>query len=352
MSIIVLKVFIPATFAFLFGVALTPFLAHFLYRYKMWKPKAGKIALDGKPAVLRNELHASRDMGTPSFGGIVVWGSVLLVAALFGVLNFLFPESRIFSTLAFISRSQTWLPLAALAAGALVGFLDDWGEVRGRGGLRLRLRLGLVAVIAAFCAYWFFFKLGVSSVTLPFLGVPAELGLLFIPVFVGVALFIYAGGVIDGIDGLAGGVFASIFAAYAGIAFFQNQLDIAALCAAIAGGLLAFVWFNIPPARFYLSETGTMGLTLALTVIAFLTDTVGEGRGVSVLPIIAVLLIATVCSNLLQVFSKKMFGRKLLLIAPLHHHFEAIGWPPYKVTMRYWIVGVVAAVIGVTIAIL
>jgi phospho-N-acetylmuramoyl-pentapeptide-transferase len=165
-------------------------------------------------------------------------------------------------------------------------------------------------------------------------------------------LFIYAGGVIDGIDGLAGGVFASIFTAYAGIAFLQHQLDIAALCAAIVGGLLAFVWFNIPPARFYLSETGTMGLSLVLVTVAFLTDTIDDGRGVSVLPIIALLLVVTVLSNVLQVLSKRFFGKKIFRVAPLHHHFEALGWPPYKVTMRYWIVGIVAAIVGMVLALL
>ena len=129
-------------------------------------------------------------------------------------------------------------------------------------------------------------------------------------------------------------------------------MDIAALAAAISGGLLAFLWFNIPPARFYLSETGTMALTLALTVIAFLTDTLGGGRGVSVLPVIALLLVGTVLSNILQMFGKKVLGRKILRIAPLHHHFEALGWPPYKVTMRYWIVGIVTAIIGMSIALL
>src|SRR6185503_16769708 len=118
-----------------------------------------------------------------------------------------------------------------------------------------------------------------SSISFPFSAGPIDLGVLFVPFFVAVALFIYAGGVIDGIDGLAGGIFAAMFSAYAGIAFFQAQLDIAGLCAAIAGGLLAFLWFNIPPARFYLSETGTMGLTLTLVVIAFLTDVLGGGRG-------------------------------------------------------------------------
>jgi len=346
----IMRIFIPTTIAFLIGIGVTPFLTHFLYQRKLWKPKAGKVAFDGTPAEVFNQLHQARDVGTPRFGGVIVWGSVLLTAGLLSLLSVLFPDA--FSSLAFISRNQTWVPFAALVAGALVGLIDDLFEVQGKAGLKLRVRLFIVAVIALGCALWFYDKLGVSSISFPFVPQAVELGPWFVLFFVLTALFIYAGGVIDGIDGLAGGLFAIMFAAYSGIAFFQNQLDIAALSGAIAGGLLAFLWFNIPPARFYLSETGTMGLTLALVVIAFLTDTLGHGKGVSVLPIIALPLVATVISNLLQIFWKKVFKKKLLKIAPLHHHFEAIGWPAYKVTMRYWIVGVLAAIIGMSIALL
>lgn len=345
----VMRIFIPATIAFLVGIGITPFLTHFLYRHKLWKQRAGKTAMDGAPAAEFNRLHETREVGIPRFGGIVVWASVLLTADLLAVLARIYPDA--FADLAFISRNQTWVPMAALAAGAFVGFLDDLFEVAGHKGIKLRWRLLSVAAVALLCAWWFYDKLDVTSVNLPLLGV-TELGLLFIPFFVLVALFIYAGGVIDGIDGLAGGAFATIFAAYAGIAFFQNQMDIAALAAAISGGLLAFLWFNIPPARFYLSETGTMGLTLALTGIAFLTDTLGGGKGIAVLPVIGLLLVVTVASNVIQLFAKKILGRKLFRIAPLHHHFEALGWPPHKVTMRYWVVGVVAAVIGMTMALL
>lgn len=345
-----MRIFVPATLAFLIGLGITPFVTHFLYKYKMWKPKAGKVAMDGTAAKEFNRLHHDREVGIPRFGGIIVWASVLLAADLLSTLARFFPGD--FSDLAFISRSQTWLPLAAMIVGALVGFMDDLFEVTGRSGIKLRVRLVVVAAVAVFCGWWFYEKLGVTSISFPFLSSPLELGVWFIPLFTFVALFIYAGGVIDGIDGLAGGAFASIFAAYSGIAFFQNQMDIAALAAAISGGLLAFLWFNIPPARFYLSETGTMALTLALTVIAFLTDTPGGGRGVSVLPIIGILLVVTVLSNIVQMFGKKVLGRKVLRIAPLHHHFEAIGWPPYKVVMRYWVVGVVFAIIGMSVALL
>lgn len=346
----ILRIFIPATTAFLIGIMSTPFLTHYLYSRKMWKPSAGKIGMDGKPAETFNKLHEARETGTPRFGGVLVWMSVLLTALLLQVLWLIYPDY--FGDLAFISRNQTWVPLAALLAGAIVGFFDDLFEVQGRAGLPLRVRLGLVSVVALLCAWWFYDKLDVSTISFPFIATPIELGIWFIPFFVLVALFIYAGGVIDGIDGLAGGVFATMFAAYAGIAFFQQQLNIAALCGAISGGLLAFLWFNIPPARFYLSETGTMGLTLALTTVAFFTDTLGQGKGLAVLPIIAIALVVTVLSNILQIFGKKVLGRKIFRIAPLHHHFEAIGWPPYKVTMRYWIVSVVAAIIGMAIALL
>jgi len=345
-----MRIFVPATIAFLFGIAITPFLTHILYKYKMWKPRAGKTGLDGRPAEIFNALHEKKEVGTPRFGGIIVWGSVLLTAGLLQVLWLLDPVP--FEPLAFISRNQTWVPFAALLSGALVGFIDDLYEVQGRPGIPLRLRLILVAMVAALSAWWFYYKLGVSAISVPFASGTLELGIWFIPFFVLVALFIYAGGVIDGLDGLAGGIFSIIFGAYAGIALFQYQFDIAALCAAIAGGLMAFLWFNIPPARFYLSETGTMGLTLALVVVAFLTDTLGGGRGLSVLPIIALPLVVTVLSNIAQILSKKIFKRKLLRVAPLHHHFEALGWPAYKVVMRYWIVGVVVAIIGMTLALL
>ena len=346
----IMRIFVPATIAFLFGILITPFLTHFLYKYKMWKPKGGKIGLDGKPAQIFNSLHEKKEVGTPRFGGVIVWMSVGFTALLLQILWLIFPNA--FEQLAFISRNQTWVPLATLLAGALVGFLDDLYEVRGRQGMSLRYRLLMVAIVAALSAWWFYDKLGVSTIAVPFGSGLLDLGVLFIPFFILVALFIYAGGVIDGLDGLAGGIFAIMFGAYAGVALFQDQFDLAALCAAIAGGLLAFLWFNIPPARFYLSETGTMGLTLTLVVVAFLTDSLGGGKGLLALPVVALPLVATVLSNILQILSKKVFGRKLLRVAPLHHHFEAIGWPSYKVVMRYWIVGVVAAIIGMTIALL
>lgn len=345
----IVRVLVPATASFLIGIAATPLLTHYLFKYKAWKKRPGKIALDGSSASEFNRLHEENETRAPRMGGIVAWGSVLITILGVAVVARFVPSAEILK-LDFLSRNQTWIPLAALIIGALAGLIDDLLVIRPQGvGMPLRLRLFLVILLSSYIGWWFWAKLGVNTINIPF-GSPIEIGWFVIPLFVFVSLAVYASGVIDGIDGLSGGVFASVFASYAIIAFVQNQIDLSAFSASIVGGLLAFLWFNIPPARFYMSDTGTMGLTLTIAVIAFMTDSLGGGVGVAVLPIIGGLLVATVASDIAQVVSKKFFGRKLLRIAPLHHHFEAIGWPGYKVVMRYWVLSVIFAFAGVIIA--
>lgn len=340
---------IPATAAFVIGLSITPMVAHYLYLNRAWKKTAGKKALDGTTAQVFNGLHREHEVRAPRMGGIVIWAGTFITVSLFSVLAIVFPMEP-WTSLDFLSRSQTWIPLATLLIGSLVGLVDDLLVIGESGeGLRLRVRLLIVIALSSFVGWWFYAKLGIVAVNLPFFA-PVVLGWWIVSLFVLVSLALYASGVIDGIDGLSGGVFASIFTAYAVIAFAQAQTDIAALCATIVGALLAFLWFNIPPARFYMSDTGTMGLTLSLAAIAFLTDSPGGGVGIAVLPIIGGLLVVTVLSNVLQVFWKTVFRRKLLRVAPLHHHFEAIGWPGYKVTMRYWVVSAMCAFVGVIIA--
>lgn len=346
----IVRVLVPAAAAFVLGMALTPILTHYLYKYKAWKKTPGKIAYDGQAAEEFNRLHIDNEVRAPRMGGIVVWGSVLLTILSLSFLTNTF-DWVLSMQLDFLSRSQTWIPLAALMVGALAGLFDDLLVIRpGAEGMPLRLRLLIVLIMSTFIGWWFWDKLDVISVNIPF-GAPLEIGFFIVPFFVLVSLALYASGVIDGIDGLSGGVFASIFASYTIIAFVQEQIDLAAFSAAIVGGLLAFLWFNIPPARFYMSDTGTMGLTLAIGTIAFMTDSLGGGVGIAVLPIIGFLLVATVASDILQLVWKKVLGRKLLRIAPLHHHFEAIGWPGPKVVMRYWVLSVVFAFAGVILAI-
>ncbi len=346
----VVKVITPAVLAFVIGIIITPLLTHYLYKYQAWKKTPGKTALDGKEAAIFNLLHKEGEGKVPRMGGVVIWASATITIVGIWLLSKIVPTDLTVK-LDFLSRDQTWIPLFALLSGALVGLGNDILDVVGKGkGIPLFARLSIVSIVALFIGWWFFAKLDFSALSIPFFGL-LELGWLIIPFFVLVALALYAGGVIDGIDGLSGGVFASIFAAYAVIAFNQEQINLAAFSAMLLGAILAFLWFNIPPARFWMTETGTMGLTLSLAVVAFMTDTPGEGHGVSVLPIIAFLLVLTVASNIIQVLSKRFrHGKKVFLVAPLHHHFEAIGWPGYKVAMRYWILSVVFAIIGLIVA--
>ena len=343
-----LKVFLASTGAFFIGIAIAPILTNWLYKNKMWKKKAGKISPDGRETPIFNELHKDKEVGTPRMGGIVIWVSVLLVTLLFWLISLIWPD---YDKLNFLSRNQTWLPLFTLVVGAVVGLIDDWRQVKAEvdvknAGLPFSRRLLIVVVLGLIGGYWFYFKLGMIAIAIPFLG-SLTIGWLIIPLFILVMLALFASGVIDGLDGLSGGVMAIIFASYTVIAFFQSQFDLATFCGAVTGGLLAFLWFNIPPARFYMSETGILGLTTALTVVVFLTDSV------TTLPIIALPLVATVLSNVIQLTSKKLrHGKKVFLVAPLHHHFEALGWPAYKVVMRYWVIGIIFAIVGLIITLL
>lgn len=345
-----IKIFAPATIAFVIGIACTPILTHYLFKYRVWKKVPGKQLSDGTDAVEFNKIHKENEGKTPRMGGIVIWGSVLLTTVLLWVIAHLFPTSPL-GAIDFLSRSQTWIPFFTLLAGAAVGFLNDFYDITHTGqGIRLRTRLIFVSALSLTIGWWFYEKLGIVSVGIPYDG-EIFLGVLIIPFFMLVSLALYASGVIDGIDGLSGAVFATIFAAYSAIAFSQAQYDLAAFCATLTGAILAFLWFNIPPARFWMTETGTMGLTLTLAVVVFMSDNLGEGHGIAALPIIGLPLVATVASNLIQITAKKVWGRKVFRVAPLHHHFEAIGWPGYKVTMRYWVISIVCAIIGMTIAI-
>lgn len=345
----IIKILLPATLAFIIGVLITPFVTHILYKYKVWKKNGGKQTLYGAAASEFNKLKGGTETKTPRMGGVVIWVSVLVTVLILAAVGYFFPHS-VWAKLDYLSRSQTIVPLTVFILGALFGLLNDYYDITHKGkGVPLRIRLVLISMLAATIGWWFYDKLDITSVQIPFAD-PLTLGWLIIPFFILLTNFIYASGVIDGIDGLSGGVFTSIFLSYAGVAYVQMQYDIAALCATIAGAILAFLWFNIPPARFWMTETGSMALTLVLSVIVVMTDTLGDGYGISLLPIIGLLLVATVFSNIAQLLYRKITGRKLLRIAPLHHHFEAIGWPATKVTMRYWVISIICACIGIIVA--
>lgn len=345
----VIRIFLLCAFSAGVAVLWTPFLTNFLYKHKLWRKTARTKALDGKSAAVFHKLHKEKEVSTPRMGGLLIWVTTLFITAIFALLAKLSPS---LSRLNFLSRSETWLPLFALVSASLLGLGDDllqvleFGKHKEKGGgITFTRRLVIVLGIGMIGAWWFYFKLGWSAIHVPGDG-DFQIGLWYLPLFVLTVLACWAGGIIDGIDGLSGGVFGIIFGAFSIIAFSRGQYDLSAFCAVITGANMAFLWFNIPPARFYMSETGTIGLTATLAVVAFLTDSV------LVLPIIALPLVVEVGSVIIQLASKKIRGKKVFLSSPIHHHLEAIGWSREKITMRFWILGLVSAIIGVAIRLL
>ncbi|MDP2820587.1 MAG: hypothetical protein Q8O39_00035 [bacterium] len=339
-------VLILMTFTALVGFLIVPLVIKFLYKFEFWRKEARTKTITGDNATVFNQLHKEREVRVPRAAGMIVFLSVLATTLFFYFLPY-FCSNFWCAQLNFLSRSQVVLPLFALIVGGLLGFADDFSQISGRGkyiagGLTFKQRLFVILLIGLVGGWWFCFKLGWTIIGIPFLG-NFDIGLFYFPLFIVALLAVWSGGIIDGIDGLAGGVFMIIFSAYGSIAFAQHQYDLAAFCAIITASLLPFLWYNIPPAKFYMGETGTIALTATLTVVAFLTN------AIVVLPIIAGLLLFDSLSVILQLISKKIRKKKIWLCTPIHHHFEAIGWAPFQVTMRFWIIGAILAIMGVII---
>jgi phospho-N-acetylmuramoyl-pentapeptide-transferase len=342
----ILKIFLPSIIAFVVGIAITPACTHFFYKYKLWR-KSRLDNVDEMSPVFKQLHNETSETKTPRVGGIIIWGSVLITILLVYLFKIIF-DGPVFGKLDFLSRNQTLLPLLALVFGGLFGLFEDFLDIFSdrftsiKQGLPTQYLVLMVTFIGLVASSYFYFKLGLRDVYVPFFGY-WHIGIWFIPFFILVTLGTFSSRVIDGIDGLAGGVMAIAFGAYGVIGFLQNQIDIATFCMVVAGGILAFLWFNIPPARFYMGETGMLGLTLALSFIAFLTD------GVFVLPIIGALLVATSFSSTVQIISKRYFGKKIFRIAPLHLHFQSLGWSREKITMRYWILSLMFSGLGIIV---
>ncbi|MFA5358906.1 MAG: hypothetical protein WC310_03750 [Patescibacteria group bacterium] len=345
----VIKIVVLTTAAFVFSMLWTPLLTHFLYKYKCWKKTVRTVAPDGSATPIFSQLHKDKETNVPRMGGLLVWVTTLIFSFVFMIFCPIFSTCSWFTNLNFLNRAETWLPLFTLISASLIGLLDDilvvkgFGEKGKGGGIRFRHRLLLVAIIGFVGAWWFYYKLGWDVLHIPFDG-SLVLGWTFIPFFVAVMLAMFSTSVTDGLDGLAGGLFATMFVAFGAIAFASGKFNLAAFCGVIAGTLLAFLWFNIPPARFYLGETGILGLTTTLAVVAFLTNSV------LLLPVIAFVPLLESVSVIIQLFSKRLRGgKKVFFSTPIHHHFQAIGWPEYKVVMRFWLIGGVTAVVGVVL---
>jgi phospho-N-acetylmuramoyl-pentapeptide-transferase len=345
----IVKIFMPTAFAFFLGLSITPIATHFFYKYKMWKKYSRSESVANSE--FAKIWNTQEELHTPRVGGIIIWFSALATILIFFLVSVLFPSVDT-EKMNFLSRNQTLIPFFTLLLGSLIGLSDDLIQIYFSGKIAhddkswRKWKVLLISIMSFFIGCWFYYKLGMTGIHIPF-GGEFYLGILIIPFFIIVALGTFSGGVIDGIDGLSGGVLAAIFASYSVIAYANNQIDIAAFSGVITGVTLAFLWFNIPPARFYMGETGIMGLTITLATLAFLTDSV------FILPIVALPLVITSGSVILQLLSKKFRnGKRIFKLAPIHHHFEAIGWSGAKVTMRFWILSIVFAIIGIILVVI
>lgn len=310
---------------------LTPIYTFLAYRHKFWK-KQRTTSTTGEKLEVFNKLHARKfKRNIPTMAGVIFVTSITVVTLIFN-----------------LDRGQTWLPLAALLGGAVVGLLDDIVNLRGSGGgvggLRAGLKFTMIAVLGLVLGWYFYAKLGFTAIHVPFWG-DLSLGWMMIPVFAfAVVATGNASNISDGLDGLAGGLLATSFGAFGIIAMLQSQFMLAGFCFTIVGALLSYLWFNIYPARFFMGDVGSFALGTALGVVAMLTNTL------FLLPIIGVVFVAEAGSSLLQILSKKIFHKKIFISAPIHQHLEASGWPETKVTMRFCIIAILAAFIGIILA--
>ena len=326
-------VFWLTALSFALAIGLTPLLTNYLYENRIWKqPK--DTAITGEKAPVYAKLHKAKHKRlVPTMAGVLIWGVVALVTVLFN-----------------LDRAGTWLPLFTLITAGVLGLIDDYINIRttksGIKGLNATIKLVLQLVIGVAGAWWFYYKLGFDILHVPGFG-DFSIGLLYIPLFILVIVSTAnAVNISDGLDGLAGGLVAIAFTAYSIIALTQGKLELAAFCGSIAGATLAYTWFNVHPARFFMGDTGALALGATLGVVAMLTN-----QALVLLVIGGVFVIETL-SSMAQIASKRWFGRKIFLSAPIHHHFEAIGWPETKVTMRFWVLGAIFAVVGLVIAFL
>ncbi|MEX1014277.1 MAG: phospho-N-acetylmuramoyl-pentapeptide-transferase [Candidatus Paceibacterota bacterium] len=329
-------------FALAFAIALfiTPFVFKLLLKFDLRK----KNIRSKEEAPVFHRFHKNKS-STPTMGGIIIWGTVLGMAAVFWILANTI--DGFFEYFNFIDRAQTYLPLAALLIAAVVGLFDDLFGLLGKGpkggGLSMKFKIILYSVVALIGSFWFYFRLGWDTLYVPFIGY-FDMGFWYIPFFIFIIIATaFSTNETDGLDGLAAGVSFFAYSALAVVAFILGRYELAAMIAAILGSLLAFLWFNIYPAKFFMGDTGSMSLGITLGVIAMLTNTA------LFLPFFAFILIFESLSVIIQLTSKKFRGKKIFHSTPIHHHFEALGWHESQITMRFWIISAAATTLGLVL---
>ncbi len=321
-----------AVTGFLLSMILTPIYTYFAYKYKFWK-KQKQTTVDGKSLPVMTKLHAHKfERHFPTMAGLV---GVLVVSLITIIFN--------------LDRGQTWLPLAGFLGGAAVGFIDDlinvFGSGKGAAGLRGPVKFTLISLIGLVLGWFFAYKLGWTSIFVPYFG-SLEIGAVATVLIFAFAVVATSNAVniTDGLDGLSGGLAMIAYGAFGIIALFQGNILLFGFCMTVVGWLLSYTWFNVPPARFMMGDTGSFALGAGLGVVAMMTNSF------LLLPIICLPAVVETASSLIQLFSKKFFHRKVFISAPLHHHLEAKGWGEAKIVMRFWIIAGVCAILGIFMA--
>ena len=275
------------------------------------------------------ETHYVKE-GTPTMGGLLI---VVVVLAIFFFLREPGPD--------------TFAPLAALAGVGALGAFDDYLNARTGEGIRARQKLIWLTVVAFFAAWQIQDTYDITAIAVPFAG-PVLIDQWLYVLFGAFAIIAASNGVnlTDGLDGLSGGTVAIAFVAYMFIALLNQptQTDLALLCALIIGALLGFLWFNVHPAQIFIGDSGALSLGATLAVTALITGQI------LVLPLIGIIFVVETGSVILQVaYFRVTGGKRLFRMSPIHHHFELGGWDEEKITIRFWIVGILAALLGVTL---
>ena len=281
-------------------------------------------------------------MGTPTMGGVMIILPVLLLTGLLNAVSLIGFQQNI------IGRSVL-LPLLVMIAYATLGAIDDWEGMHGSRraqGMRARTKFAVQVLFALVIAWALKYLLDSPDLFIPGIKGMIGLGIWYVPI----AAFIIvsesnAVNFTDGLDGLAGLISATAFAAYGGIAMLQGQVFLGRFCFTIVGALFGFLWFNVHPAQLFMGDTGSLSLGATLAVVALMT---GQW---ALLPLITIIPVSEVLSVILQVsFFKLTKGRRLFKMAPLHHHFELLGWSETQVVQRFWLISLLVAMLGIGLA--
>lgn len=322
--------------AMITGVLAVPFI-NLLYKLKFQRQREYAAEI-GQPMALIDKLHEKK-VGTPAAGGLLV----LFTAAVLGVVVYQFTSFKLNWTIGILAIT--------FALYGLLGFYDDLRKFlerpsSGVWGIRARTKLVVQLLFGLLVGYMLYAFMDFSTIRLPF-DYSIDLGVWYIPfAALVIATMSNAFNITDGLDGLAGGLLIIALSAFMYLAVAFSTADVVVFIAILIGSLLAYLYFNIYPARFIMGDTGALALGAALAVIALMS------HNVFVLPIVGGIFIIEMLSSMIQLISLKFRKKKVFLIAPLHHHFEALGWTETKVTMRFWLFGALFAFLGLWVALL